>query len=1566
MQTILLRSKSLAVMAAGILVAAILLLMTASARGAVVPEEHAASAPNDGPLTNDPRAIPGMGLKDPGAVRGRQEFAPSEVIVKFKENVGPGERANVRSQVGLKKEKDLTLIKAEVDKVGGRSVEDAVRALERRPEVEYAQPNFTYYPAGYADEPRFGELWGLNNTGQNGGTPNVDINALEASAITNGDPNLVVAVIDDGVDFSHPDLAGKAWTNPGEVPNNNLDDDNNGYVDDVNGWDFYNRDKTVHDPGVDAHGTHVSGTIAASIDGQGVVGVAPNVKIMALKFLGPNGGYTSDAVLAIQYAKAEGAKISNNSWGGGPNDQALYDAINNSGSLFVAAAGNDGNNYPIYPAGYDLPNILSVAAVDNQGKLASFSNYGASTVDISAPGVGILSSVPGTPENSAATLSSVGSSGKALTAGFGADEIGDSAKRTSFFTKAFTALDRGSQQVVLVDDDADDVGFPDVEPSISSAIQGATGAAPQVIDVPYQSNGPALSQLSGKTVVWATGQAYLSNDNGYYITDTTLTSTDQATLTQFLNGGGKLIITGMNALYLIENSPFVSSTLNLDVASLVGGASFSGASGTAFAGESYTFNSPTAYAPYHAKVAPATSAAVLQGSYPEIPPRWESWSGTSMATPHATGAAALVASAEPALLGDPLSLKSRLMNGKPLPATAGKTVTGDMVDALKALKPPADSTAPTVSIVTPIGGANVDTTTNVVASFSEEMDAASVTDPANFTLRNGGCNTPATLSYDSHNKMATLVPSAPLDTATTYTVTVSGAWDLAGNQLDQDPNTAGDQPKTSSFTTAGSPPPNVWAWGRNLNGTLGDCTTTQRATPQQVGGLKNVTDVAAGCDHSLAVKDDGTVWAWGWNGHGQLGIGTSDLDAHASPVKVSGLSGVTDVAAGCSHSLALKDDGTVWAWGLGENGQLGDGTATKRTSPVKVSGLSGVAEVAAGSFHSLALKDDGTVWAWGYNNSGQLGDGTTTMRTSPVQVSGLSSVTDVAGGGHSLAIKDDGTVWAWGPNSAGQLGDGTQTDHTTPVQVSGLSGVTDVAAGSHSLAVKDDGTVWAWGPNFDYQLGVDTTPYWIRTTPAKVSGISNVVGVSGGADQSLAVKDDGTVWTWGSWHSGNDGGFDDCCTTFNKSPVQVGGLSGITYVVAGWRDSPYHNLAVSSDSPPPGDSQPPSAPTITSPQNNTYDTDGSFSVSGSAEAASTVELFEGTTSKGTTKADSSSGAWSIDLSGLSEGTHTYTAKATDGAGNTSSASDSVTVTVDKTAPTVSSTGPANNTSGLDATANVTATFSENVDPSTLTTGTFTLTKQGSSTPVAAHVTYDATNKKAILDPDSTLEVSTTYTATIKGGSTGVKDLAGNALAQDYTWTFTTATPQSTSCTITGTANAETISGTSADDVICAGEGSDTVKGLGGNDTLRGEDGNDTLLGGVGNDTLEGGTGTDTASYSASLTAVTASLATNSSTGEGSDAFLGVEDLLGSSNADSLTGSAANNKLTGGGGPDTEQGGSGSDQVIGSGGADTLKGEDGDDALNSKDGVKGNDSLDGGAGTDTKVTDSTEKSIVGFP
>jgi len=200
----------------------------------------------------------------------------------------------------------------------------------------------------------------------------------------------------------------------------------------------------------------------------------------------------------------------------------------------------------------------------------------------------------------------------------------------------------------------------------------------------------------------------------------------------------------------------------------------------------------------------------------------------------------------------------------------------------------------------------------------------------------------------------------------------------------------------------------------------------------------NVTPMlSAGEQYSLALKSDGTVWAWGSNRSGQLGDGTGGnlYDYKAEPVQVSGLSGAVAVSAGSRHSLAVKEDGTVWAWGYNGSGQLGDGTTDQRFTPVQVSGLSGILAVSAGNSHSLAVKQDGTVWAWGANWSGLLGDGTNTDRYTPVRVSGSSDAVAVsAGGDHSLGLRGDGTVWAWGYSGSGQLGDGSVSYKALPVQ----------------------------------------------------------------------------------------------------------------------------------------------------------------------------------------------------------------------------------------------------------------------------------------------------------------------------------------------------------------------------------------------------------------------------------------------------------------------------------------------------------------------------------------------------
>jgi alpha-tubulin suppressor-like RCC1 family protein len=276
---------------------------------------------------------------------------------------------------------------------------------------------------------------------------------------------------------------------------------------------------------------------------------------------------------------------------------------------------------------------------------------------------------------------------------------------------------------------------------------------------------------------------------------------------------------------------------------------------------------------------------------------------------------------------------------------------------------------------------------------------------------------------------------------------------------------------------------NVWAWGDNYRGQLGDDTTDDSTTPLPVLNLSGIVTIAAGGSHTVALKSDGSVWAWGLNSYGQLGD-NSTLDKH-TPVQVKGMSGngwlsdVATVAGGINYIVALKSDGSVWAWGYNYSGQLGDDSTIDRHTPVPVSGLSsGVTAIAAGGSHTVALKSDGSVWAWGYNYYGQLGDNTTIDRHTPVPVSNLSSgvVAIAVGEKHTVALKNDGSVWAWGRNFSGQLGDDSTIDRHTPVPVSNLSsGVTAIAAGRyHTVALKSNSSVWAWGSNGDGQLGDGT------------------------------------------------------------------------------------------------------------------------------------------------------------------------------------------------------------------------------------------------------------------------------------------------------------------------------------------------------------------------------------------------------------------------------------------------------------------------------------------------------------
>ena len=320
-------------------------------------------------------------------------------LVRFKPGVSAAEKALARQSADALADKAYTLVPG-LERVGlkaGKSVESAVAALSKNPHVLYAEPDYVLTASVLPNDPSYSSLWGM-----------AKINAPTAWNVSTGSSNVVVGVIDTGIDYNHPDLAANAWVNPGETASNGLDDDGNGYVDDVRGWDFVSNDNNPFDD--HSHGTHVAGTIGAvGNNGVGVVGVNWTVKVAALKFLNAQGsGSTSDAVEALQYATTKGFRITNNSWGGGGFSQPLFDAINaarTAGSLFVAAAGNSTTNNdttPHYPSSYALDNVIAVASTTSTDGISSFSSFGATSVDLGGPGSSILST---TPNNTYSTFS---------------------------------------------------------------------------------------------------------------------------------------------------------------------------------------------------------------------------------------------------------------------------------------------------------------------------------------------------------------------------------------------------------------------------------------------------------------------------------------------------------------------------------------------------------------------------------------------------------------------------------------------------------------------------------------------------------------------------------------------------------------------------------------------------------------------------------------------------------------------------------------------------------------------------------------------------------------------------------------------------------------------------------------------------------------------------------------------------------------------------------------------------------------------------------------------------------
>ena len=337
-------------------------------------------------------------------------------------------------------------------------------------------------------------------------------------------------------------------------------------------------------------------------------------------------------------------------------------------------------------------------------------------------------------------------------------------------------------------------------------------------------------------------------------------------------------------------------------------------------------------------------------------------------------------------------------------------------------------------------------------------------------------------------------------------------------------------------------PRELYTWGLNASGQLGDNTVNRRSSPVQIGSLEDWSQVSFGNQTAVSIKTNGTLWAWGASDEGQ--IGNNGIANLSSPVQIGSLTNWRQVSNnGGLHTAAVKTDNTLWTWGRNASGQLGQNTyiLVGRSSPVQVGALTNWQQVSAGAYNTAAITTDNKLYSWGRSQDfGSVGDNTIIDRSSPVQIGSLTNWSYVSCGDRwTLSLKTNGTIWAWGMNNIGQIGDGTVITRSSPVQIGALTNWASVSAGAgHAVSIKIDSTLWSWGNNYSGRLGDGTTVN--RSSPVQIGLLSDWSNVRAGGSTSGAIKTNGTLWIWGS---NSFGQFGDNTTINKSSPVQIGALT---------------------------------------------------------------------------------------------------------------------------------------------------------------------------------------------------------------------------------------------------------------------------------------------------------------------------------------------------------------------------------------------------------------------------------------
>jgi uncharacterized repeat protein (TIGR01451 family) len=1116
------------------------------------------------------------------ATNSRLDFVPGEILIRFRrdaiskgvdETISKGGKMMLAPLSGAGRE-----IPIQIERVDGAEIVEglrlarvapadtlnAIEALNARADVLYAEPNYIRRPDATPNDPQFSNLWGLKNTGQSQGTAGADIDAEAAWNTTTGSRNVVVGIIDEGVDINHPDLSENIWRNASEVPGNNSDDDGNGFVDDVNGYDFFHNDASVYDgqptdDETDAHGTHVAGTIGATgNNGQGVVGVNWQVSLMSLKVLGrieegPASSNVLVTVRAYNYAKmmrdlwastngARGANIRvlNNSYGGRGRSQAELDAIRalgQSGILFVTSAGNeakDNDRFPHYPSNYNASNLISVAATDRFERISSFSNYGPRKVQVAAPGEEILSTTPhGTYAYASGTsMAAPHVSGAAALI---------CAQHPNISLQQLRAA------LIYTGDEVPSLNPTIFPPGVITGRRLNVANALQSL-VENDSVAPAsvgnfrITEQNGRSITLAWNAPGDDGNTGRAsLYELRFADNDLSTAAQFEQATplvAPLPATAGTAQTITVKIPFRHANVTVGIRALDNAGN---PSPVTTLNVSVAQSAADPYIMTESSATPLSTGGTPLGligddklkTYflPFNVPFFEG--GAGVVTVSSNGALYFDASPPRHENGDGDDAVSSLEWLNSYGMIAG------LWDDLRTDRRPGDD----VYVVTPDPDRIIFRWQAVTYDTPLGAGTTRGEHPVNFEieLRRDGT---FIIRYGDGNQV--LLPVVGISNGEPE------AYVSATHTSEEITNLTNAQ--TVTFTRRVPPPQPKADLSISMSGAPNPVATGQQIAytidyvnlgPNGIQSL-NITDQLPAGTAFVSCSGPGTCTG---PPVGQNGTVTINANAASTGTRMTFnivLKATAAPGTNITNTVTVSTPNNV----IDPNPSNNSASVTTEVYADTV--FSNVAALAAGDYHTVSLKRDGTVWSWGSNSWGQLGDGNFSTNTTPVQAFNLTGVTAIAGGGkHTLALRGDGTVWAWGMSAFGQLGDGQpfSTIMGLPVQVVGLTGVTAVSAGEHySVALRNDGTVWTWGYNDNGQLGDGTTTE--RRAPVQVSGLNNVTAISAGQEaHTVVVKADGTVWAWGENRFGELG--PGTTNSMETTPVQVSGLTNVKTVAAG-------------------------------------------------------------------------------------------------------------------------------------------------------------------------------------------------------------------------------------------------------------------------------------------------------------------------------------------------------------------------------------------------------------------------------